>query len=149
MHEEKKDKLVRVSRSLRAILRARESLIHEGVIRSERDVITDYAEWLAARKFKLKLVESGVNRTYDAVDRHGRTYQIKARRVTSIKDNTSFDVHNYDRFDYLIAVLIHTKTMKPLLIARIPFTIVRSHWRQNKSRRSLRWNRRLRDMVLK
>ena len=149
MQAKRQDKLEKVLRSLRTILRARESLIKAGVLRSQRDVITDYAEWLAARKFKLKLVESAVNKTYDAIDRKGRKYQIKARRVASVKENTSFDFHNYDRFDYLIAVLVHTKTMKPLLIEKIPFVLVTKYWRQNRSRRSLRWNRQLRALVVR
>jgi hypothetical protein len=140
-------KLRRVASYLRTIMDTREALIKEGVVRSERDIIVDYAEWLAARRFKLRLARSGVNRTFDAVDRQGARYQIKARRVSSINDSTSFDFHNYDRFDYLVAVLIDKSTMEPITTQKIPYPIVRKYWRKNKNRRSFRWNRTIRSVL--
>jgi hypothetical protein len=140
-------KLRRVASYLKTILSAREALIKEGVVRSERDVIVDYVEWLAARRFKFKLAPSGVNKTFDAVDRQGIKYQIKARRVSSINDSTSFDFHNYDQFDYLIAVFIDKSTMEPIMTQKIPYSIVRRYWRKNRNRRSFRWNRKIRAVL--
>jgi len=140
--------LNRILPHLISIQKARQSLFQVGVIRSERDVVVDYAEWLAKRTFKLRLVKSGVNKTYDATDNEGKKYQIKARRVSSIDENTSFDFHNYARFDYLIAVLISRSTMRPLLLRKIPFSFVKKHWKQNKGRRSFRWNRKIRQQLV-
>ncbi len=140
-------RLERVLRQLRAIIRTRKALVKDGVIHSERDVIVDYAEWYASKVFKLKLVKSGVNKTFDATDAHGRTYQIKARRVTSLGQNTSFDFHNYEKFDFLIVVFIDKLTMRPLLAKKIPFSLVKKYWKRNKNRRSLRWNKTIRTIL--
>ena len=48
-----------------------------GLRRADGPVSGQFAEWLAAHCYRLRLHRSDVQRPYDAVDPAGRTYQIK------------------------------------------------------------------------
>src|SRR5262245_47032344 len=70
---------------------ARERLRRLGVIRTEGPLAAQFAEWVAAHHLRLRLVPSNVQKGYDAIDRDGRTYQIKGRLVDPSRRYTSFD----------------------------------------------------------
>ena len=57
-------------------------LKNRGVTRSTNNPIADYAELLFARALRLKRSPRST-KGYDAVDRKGRKYEIKGRRVTT------------------------------------------------------------------
>lgn len=109
--------------------------------------MVDYTEWLAASQYRLKLAPSGVNKAYDATDNEGRKYQIKARRVSSVEENTSFDFAEDSQFDYLIAVFVNRSNLNPILTKKIPSSFVKKHWRRNRRRFSFRWNRKVRALL--
>lgn len=94
---------------VRAYMNSREALRARGVIRSNRVLLSDYAEWLAAKALRLKLVAGGSNKGFDAVDRAGLRYQIKARQHTAIyqqPDLRGFGDLSLDPFDLLVAVIV-------------------------------------------
>ena len=101
------DELRRYSESelLNLIYRATKELNKRGVIRTQ-NLVGDYAEFLVSQKLNLKLQTSS-KKAIDAIDDSGKTYQIKARRLTqgtsipTIKSLRSFD------FDYLVLVLFN------------------------------------------
>ena len=66
---------------IRSYIAARQGLKKLDVLRSERNLQGDYAEWLAAGLLDLKLMENTVEKGHDAVDKDGRRYQIKSRIV--------------------------------------------------------------------
>ena len=85
-------------------LEARVGLKELGVLRTERSLQSDYAEWLVAHRLGLTLSENAVERGFDARDVQGKTYQIKSRIVNDLSASTSFDFHDIEtRFDYLVA----------------------------------------------
>jgi len=50
-----------------------------GIIRSSK-VVADYGEYIASRKLNLSLVESSIQKDYDAFDKDNKKYQIKTKR---------------------------------------------------------------------
>ncbi len=62
------------------------------IIRSDRNIQGELAEWVAAQHFGLTLSTSQVQKHVDAVDPvTNDRYQIKARVVKSLSESTSFD----------------------------------------------------------
>lgn len=55
-------------------------------------VVSDYGEYIACKKFKLKRAESAVNKGYDATDKIGKKYEIKTRKATPWNKPTVFPV---------------------------------------------------------
>ena len=128
---------------IKCYLSARQGLVQLGILRSERNLQGDYAEWLASQVLGLELVSSGSQRGYDAVDSQGRTYQIKSRMVPSINKTTSFDFQNIDfRFDYLIGVFLSTE-FELLGIIRVAYDSVREMGSQTTTTFRFRWNRKV------
>ena len=76
-----------VANLLRQYLDARAALKRAGVLRSDRTVQSDYAEWLVAKRLNLRLVDNAVQAGYDATDESNRKHQIKGRvvRMPSIR----------------------------------------------------------------
>jgi len=120
---------------------SRQGLTKLGILRTERNLQGDYAEWLAAEIMGLKLVQSTVQKAYDAVDDVGKTYQIKSRLVESLSQNTSFDLRSIDSyFDYLVCVFLSPK-LDLLAIIRVPYKVVRELGIQTKTTFRFRWNK--------
>lgn len=121
---------------------ARDKLRALGVLHTERSVLGNFAEWLVARCLRLHLVESNVQKAYDAVDRIGQTYQIKGRIVSGLHTRTSFDFRRPTRgFEFLVGVLM-LPNFDVLAIIRVPYRAVRRYSRLNRNRYSFRWTRR-------
>jgi hypothetical protein len=105
---------------------ARERLRGLGFIRTESAIAGQFGEWLAARCLRIQLAQSNVRKAYDAVDRAGQTFQIKARIVSVSRMSTSFDFRKpLSSFDFLLGVLM-SKRFDVLAIIRVPHAAVRS-----------------------
>jgi hypothetical protein len=90
-------------RDFGAILR---ELHARGVVRSYNNPVGDMAEWLGAKAFGLTL-ETNSAKGHDAVDKNGKRYQIKSRRLTAKNPSTQLGVMrdlSDGHFDYLLAV---------------------------------------------
>ncbi len=80
------------------------------IIRTFNNPVADYAEWLVAQKFGLKLAPNSRS-GYDATNLANEKFQIKSRRlVPSNKSRQLSVIRNLDagEFDYLIAVLFES-----------------------------------------
>ena len=103
---------------------ARKRLLRLGVIRTDGPLAGQFAEWAAAGHLRLRLVPSNVHKAHDAVDRAGRTYQIKGRIVSGATAATSFDFRPpMRRFDFLLGVLM-SPTFDVLAIIQVPYAAV-------------------------
>ncbi|GBD09490.1 hypothetical protein HRbin22_01745 [Candidatus Thermoflexus japonica] len=128
---------------IKCYLAAREGLTRLGILRSERTLQADYAEWLVAGLLGLELASSGTQRGWDAIDPQGKTYQIKSRIVGNLDKNTSFDITTIDRpFDYLIGVFFSPE-LELLGVIRVPYDVVRELGSQNRNSFRFRWNKRI------
>ena len=122
-------------------LAARQGLMDLGILRSERNLQGDYAEWLVAKMLHLQLVPNTVQKGIDATDTNGCTYQIKSRLVKSLEQNTSFDFKMIDpRFDYLVCVFFSSE-FEPIGIVRVPYEVVHELGIQNTNGFRFRWNK--------
>ena len=84
-----------------------DELQSRGAIRSRNNPTGDYAESLVADRLGLELVAKS-SKGFDAVDRHGRKYQIKGRRAAAdVAAPLLGTIRNYEAgdFDFLIAVV--------------------------------------------
>ncbi|OGO24781.1 MAG: hypothetical protein A2Z28_01440 [Chloroflexi bacterium RBG_16_51_9] len=84
-----------------------EELRQRQVIRTNNNPVADYAEKVAIESLNLSAVGKE-QKGFDAVDRKGRKYQIKGRRLTRHNSSRQLGViRNLDErlFDYLIAVI--------------------------------------------
>jgi hypothetical protein len=128
---------------VRRYLAVRAALKAATVLRSDRTVQSDYAEWLAARRLRLRLVPTSIQAGYDATDSRQRKYQIKARVVHSLSRNTSFDFHSLEHpFDFLIGVFFDND-LRLLGIIKVPRSVVEEKSRSNRGSARLRWSRTL------
>lgn len=102
------------------------------VIRTGK-VVSDYGEYVACKKFKLKRAQSTVNKGFDAVDKRGKKYEIKTRKATAWNKPGIFPVKKsqlkiadfliYVEFDddwnIVILLKIPTKKVKPNVHNRV------------------------------
>ncbi len=123
-----RDRLVQAQRSIRSYTAARDELKGLGVLRSERNLQGDYAEWLAAELLGLRLAASGVQKGYDATDSDGRRYQIKARIVPHLRQHSSFNFREFDptrkSFDIFLGVFL-SPALDLLGLIRVSWEAVR------------------------
>ena len=63
---------------IRCYLAARQGLTNLGVLRSERNLQGDYAEWLVTHLLGLQLMPSSVHKGFDATDAHRQTYALRS-----------------------------------------------------------------------
>lgn len=127
---------------IHAYLASRDGLKELGILRSERTLQGDYAEWIAANFLDLTLSDSPVQKGVDAKDSRGRTYQIKSRVIPDLNHGAGFTIrHIGARFDYLLCVLFDPE-FDVLAIARIPYSHVKKISRAVASGHRLRWTRR-------
>lgn len=105
-----------------------EELRRRGVIRTANNPIGDYAEALAAKRLGLELAH-GSTAAYDALDKDGIRYQIKARRLigrTPSRQLSALRNLAQDGFDFLIVVLFDEDfTLRGMW--RLPIDLVREH----------------------
>ena len=125
---------------IRCYVASREGLKRLGILRSDRTLQGDYAEWVAAQVLGLRLEPSGVAKATDAWDDEGYSYQIKSRIVRSLFQSTSFDFRNIEHhFDFLIAVFL-SPSFEVLAMLKVPYGVVRELGSQTKSTFRFRWN---------
>lgn len=128
-------------------LASRQDLKELGILRTDRNLQGDYAEWLVAEKLKIKLSESTIEKGIDGTDNSGNTYQIKSRMVEKATDNTSFDIQNISfPFSFLICVFF-SKNLQVLKILKIPYKTVLELCVKNKNNSRLRWNKETRKLL--
>lgn len=107
-----------------------EELRKRGLVRSSNNPVADYAEYIAARKFGLKL-ETGSTKGFDAKDKKGLRYQIKSRRPTEHNKSLQLGViRNLKNkpFDFLIAIIFN-KDFSASEIYKIPFNLIKKYSR--------------------
>ncbi|HST88065.1 MAG TPA: hypothetical protein VLJ14_06775, partial [Ktedonobacterales bacterium] len=123
-----RDRLAQAQRLIHSYTAARQELKGLGVLRSERNLQGDYAEWLAAELLGLRLAASGVQKGYDATDDDGRRYQIKARIVPDLRQHSSFNFREFDptrkSFDVFLGVFL-SPTLDLLGLIRVSWEAVR------------------------
>jgi hypothetical protein len=120
---------------------SRAGLKELGLLRTDRTLQGDFAEWLAAQLLDLRLSDNTVEKHIDATDAAGKTYQIKSRVVTSLSQSSGFDFRNGDlSFDFLVAVFFDP-SFRVLAVLRIPRDVVRAHFRSSPTKSSFRWTR--------
>lgn len=125
---------------IRYYLSARRGLTELGILRSERNLQSDYADWLATELLALQLNTNPIQKEVDATDRAGHTYHIKWRVVESRDQETSFDFDTLPTpFDYLVGVLFSVE-LDVLAVVRIPYQVVRELGRQSDREFSVPWN---------
>lgn len=98
------------------------------VVRSTNNPVADYAECLTAHAFNLEL--AGKSETgYDARDRGGLRYQVKARRLTSHNKSRQLGFIRHlgpgeEPFDYLVGILFDVNFAVTRAVL-IPLAVVR------------------------
>jgi len=127
---------------IQCYLAARDGLAALGILRSERHLQADYAEWLVAEHLHLHLATSKVQSVYDALDAQGLTYQIKSRIVQHLAQSTSFDFVAVGKpFNYLVCVFF-SRRLEVLAIMRVPYQVVSELGSHTGTTFRFRWNRR-------
>jgi hypothetical protein len=140
-NQQVRDALAVASHLIACYLASRAGLKQLGILRTERTLQGDYAEWLVANLLNLKLSASTIEKHIDAVDAEGKSYQIKSRIVSTMSQSTSFDFRSSDlKFDLLIAVFFD-EAFDILAILRVPLKTVIELSHTNAHRFSFRWNR--------
>lgn len=79
------------------------------IVRTSNNPTGDYAEYVACKLFKLTLAPNST-KSYDAVDKLGKRYQIKARRMTRHNHTQLLGVMRdlpVSKFHYLIVVIFN------------------------------------------
>lgn len=104
-----------------------------GILRSNRSLQDDYAEWLVVHMLPLSLCRNPIQKGYDAQDAEGRRYKVRSRIVESLQEATSFDFGpSGSSFDYPAAVFFN-KALDVLGIVLAPSRAGRDHCRKTKS----------------
>jgi len=126
---------------IQCYLSSRAGLKQLGILRTERTLQGDFAEWLVAHLLDLQVSHNAVEKHIDASDGAGRTYQIKSRIVTSMSDSTSFDFHSSELvFDFLVSVFFDP-SFNVLAVLRVPRDVVAALSHQTASTLRFRWSR--------
>ena len=122
-------------------INSRDALKVAGILRTDRNLQGDYAEWIVAKKLNLALSESTIQKGFDAVDAEGKTYQIKSRMVYATDQQTSFDFQSPEhKFDYLIAVFF-SKELDVIKIIKVRYQDVLENAVKNKTNYRFRWHK--------
>lgn len=114
-----------------AYIAQRKTLTMAGILRTNRDIISDYGEWLAANILNLKLVKSGVQKGYDAFDRNGKRYEIKTRAKTGGRPAFHFRQIEPKEFDYAVFVEFDLQ-LNIKTLSRVPWRTVRRYIHKTK-----------------
>jgi hypothetical protein len=122
-------------------LSSRAGLKQLGILRTERTLQGDFAEWLVSNLLNIRLSPSTVEKQIDGVDRAGRSYQIKSRVVSSMSQSTSFDFRGSEiECDFLAAVFFD-RSFEVLAVLRVPRDVVIALSTSTGSGLRFRWNR--------
>jgi hypothetical protein len=122
-------------------LSSRAGLKELGILRTERTLQGDFAEWLVGHLLDIRLSLSTVEKHIDGVDRAGRTYQVKSRVVSSMSQSTSFDFRGSEiECDFLAAVFFD-RSFEVLAVLRVPRDVVVALSTTTGSGLRFRWNR--------
>jgi hypothetical protein len=95
------------------------------VIRTSNNPVADFAEFIVAEKMSLCLAANSTA-GYDAVDKDGKKYQIKSRRITSHNKSRQLGViRNLEqgKFDFLVGILFN-EDFKVLEVYQIPIDTI-------------------------
>ena len=126
---------------IRSYLEARAGLKELGILRTERSLQSDYAEWLGANRLGLTLSENPVEPGFDATDPEGKTYQIKSRIVEDLSQPTSFDFGAIEaKFDYLVGVFFDP-SFEVLQMVCVPYEAVKELGSPTASTFRFRWDK--------
>jgi hypothetical protein len=101
----------------------------------------DYAEWLMARMYGLKLPDNPVQAGYDATDKRGNKYQIKSRVVSDLEKPTSFDMSDANGDFNVLLCVFFSRELDLLGVLQVDKEIVRELGSQVAKRFCFRWNR--------
>lgn len=110
-----------------------EELRERKVIRSSNNPIADYGEKVISDYLRLNLVR-GSNKSFDAQDSRGATYQIKARRLTRHNSSRQLGViRNLEtkNFDHLL-VGIFDEEFSLIELWKIPHKTIKTYARYSK-----------------
>ena len=122
-------------------LSSRAGLKELGILRTERTLQGDFAEWLVAQLLDIQLCSNTVEKHFDAKDATGRKYQIKSRIVENMSQSTSFDFRSNELgFDFLVPVFFDPK-FDVLAVLQVSKDSVVAMSHQNSSTVRFRWNR--------
>ena len=97
-----------------------------GVVRSTNNPVADYAEHLIAKALNLQLAAKSTT-GFDATDKEGKKYEIKARRLTPHNKSRQLSaIRGLDKghFDYLAGVLF-SDNFKVYRACLIPISVVK------------------------
>lgn len=95
-------------------------------MRSANNPVADYAEWLVEKTLNVQLMTKSTT-GYDAEDKSGRRYEIKARRITPRGKMTHFSAtRGLDKrhFDFIVAVVFN-QDFSVKSSALIPYDVVK------------------------
>jgi hypothetical protein len=138
---EARHSLAVASHLIACYLSSRAGLKQLGILRTERTLQGDFAEWLAAHLLDIKLSPNTVEKDFDGVDVAGRKYQIKSRIVKSMSQSTSFDFRSNELgFDFLVPIFFDPN-FDVLAVLRVSRKVVVDLSHQNASTVRFRWNR--------
>jgi hypothetical protein len=124
---------------------SREGLKKLGIIRTNRALQSDYAEWLVVNFYDLKLAPTTINKGYDAKDDTGVRYEIKCRIVKNLYYTAfSFKEKNIKNksFDIFYGVFFN-EDLELLGIIKTSYTVVNELCKKNQNRLSFRWNKKI------
>ncbi len=109
-----------------------EELRRRRIVRSANNPVSDYAESLASQTLGLSLA-GGANKGFDARDRHGTRYQIKARRLNGRSSRQLGVIRNLQEgpFDVCIAILFNRK-FEPVEVYGIPIGLIKKYGKFSK-----------------
>lgn len=150
LRPEAQEKLDLAQYFIRSYSASRQGLTRLGILRSERSLQGDYAEWLVSELLGLRLATSGVQKDYDATDSLGARYQIKSRLCHPVRGSTSFDFKRHGHyFDYLMCVFFSPE-LDIHAILRVPYEVVLDHMRdKDKEEKDMKprfaWDKRARQ----
>ena len=124
-------------------VRIRRELKARGVLRADRPLVGELAEYLADREYGVSLQPNLVNAAFDGM-RNGLRVQVKARVVRSADARTSWDFREAPQgFDEFLGFLFDPD-YRLLRVITLPVAVVQELAVQNRGRWSLRWNQALR-----
>ncbi len=141
LNEDAKEKAELAQYFINCYISARQGLKKLGILRTERYLQADYAEWIAKEILNLKFTYNPEIKTYVVTDKEGNTYHIKSRMVKSLDDNTSFDFQDVNsKFDYMIGIFF-SPTLDILGIIRVPYNAFVELGSQTQTTFRFRWNK--------
>lgn len=112
---------------LMAVLRERK------VLRTGNNPVADYAEYVVAKRLKLKLATPS-QKSFDAIDEKRKKYQIKCRRITAHNSSLQLGVIRNlknSQFHFLIAVVFN-EDFSVKSMYRIPKRVIEKYGRYSK-----------------